>query len=432
MSWLYSRALVEAYLEGNYSDGEPSAQSKTTPMPQAYLWPDKTTGVWNRFPSGMMYEPLTEDLGKDVLMSYLADSPARTSAQPGVEPESEVIDPAYGQRWPASWAKYDPDTCSWKTLPSSPQGELEQCWETFPRWGIMRDGEFWGRDTLEPRIKETVSGSWPTPTARDYKGARKPKTIAKKKRNPETNSLPDAVEHRKKMWPTPKASDSQMGMTANCSDRPPEKSTHLQAQVALAENWKPGGGQLNPTWVELLMGWPENWTSVEGISHVLYCQWLIENCNDEETRVREVLRVLWCGHVAEEVSRAAGRPVGIREAAVLLANLCQHANRPDQARVLMACAETLEADVRGVRPPAQVAGASHQPGYPRQSTGEHPDVLQELSRLLAHYGKAAWQDGSWENAAPRVIHKVASRVDRLRAIGNGQVPAVVKLAWETI
>jgi hypothetical protein len=27
---------------------------------------------------------------------------------------------------------------------------------------------------------------------------------------------------------------------------------------------------------------------------------------------------------------------------------------------------------------------------------------------------------------------VANRVDRLRAIGNGQVPAVVRLAWETL
>jgi len=59
----------------------------------------------------------------------------------------------------------------------------------------------------------------------------------------------------------------------------------------------------------------------------------------------------------------------------------------------------------------------------------HP---RRLSRLLAHYGKAAWQDGSWENAVPRIAHKMANRVDRLRGLGNGQVPAVVALAWETL
>lgn len=32
----------------------------------------------------------------------------------------------------------------------------------------------------------------------------------------------------------------------------------------------------------------------------------------------------------------------------------------------------------------------------------------------------------------RVAHGVAARVDRLKALGNGQVPAVVRLAWETL
>jgi len=41
----------------------------------------------------------------------------------------------------------------------------------------------------------------------------------------------------------------------------------------------------------------------------------------------------------------------------------------------------------------------------------------------------------WWSAEPdvgRVAHGVADRVDRLRGLGNGQVPAVVALAWETL
>jgi DNA (cytosine-5)-methyltransferase 1 len=34
--------------------------------------------------------------------------------------------------------------------------------------------------------------------------------------------------------------------------------------------------------------------------------------------------------------------------------------------------------------------------------------------------------------APRDIDGVANRMDRLKATGNGQVPAVVRLAWETL
>ena len=43
-----------------------------------------------------------------------------------------------------------------------------------------------------------------------------------------------------------------------------------------------------------------------------------------------------------------------------------------------------------------------------------------------------WETGRWEDAIPRVAQGVTDRVDRLRAIGNGQVPAVAALAWETL
>ena len=45
-------------------------------------------------------------------------------------------------------------------------------------------------------------------------------------------------------------------------------------------------------------------------------------------------------------------------------------------------------------------------------------------------GNAGW----WltEPGLGRVAHGVAARVDRLKAIGNGQVPAVVRLAWHTL
>jgi hypothetical protein len=34
------------------------------------------------------------------------------------------------------------------------------------------------------------------------------------------------------------------------------------------------GGQLNPDWVELLMGWPKGWTSLEPMSKEHFQQWL--------------------------------------------------------------------------------------------------------------------------------------------------------------
>lgn len=48
---------------------------------------------------------------------------------------------------------------------------------------------------------------------------------------------------------------------------------------------------------------------------------------------------------------------------------------------------------------------------------------------------AAARCSSWWASEPgvdRVVHGMANRMDRLEAIGDGQVPAVVKLAWETL
>lgn len=172
------------------------------------------------------------------------------------------------------------------------------------------------------------------------------------------------------------------------------------------------------------MGWPDDWTTIDPISHVKMCFWLMGFSNGEAAGIRQVLRVLRQGHAAKEIQREIGRPVGVHEAAVLLAELCEHSGRSDEARVFMACAQALEKEVRSVRLREGAASASHRPGQEQQRAAEHPDVMQALSRLLAHHGEAYWQDGRWEDATPRVAVAVAARVDRLKAIGNGQVPAV--------
>jgi DNA (cytosine-5)-methyltransferase 1 len=54
--------------------------------------------------------------------------------------------------------------------------------------------------------------------------------------------------------------------------------------------------------------------------------------------------------------------------------------------------------------------------------------------FAANIGPTAWREG-WVSAAARfcrVDDGVAHRVDRLKAIGNGQVPAVAALAWRLL
>jgi hypothetical protein len=82
MSWLFSQALVEAYLGDIYLDGEQSVQSSGNNIQQAYCALDKMTDFCRISQFGMMFKPLTESLGEELLMSYLGDFHARTLAQP--------------------------------------------------------------------------------------------------------------------------------------------------------------------------------------------------------------------------------------------------------------------------------------------------------------------------------------------------------------
>jgi site-specific DNA-cytosine methylase len=73
MSWLYSQVLVEEYLAANSLDGEQSVQLSGKPTQQAYCAPDKMTDFSRLSRFGMMFKPLTANLGEELLMSYLAD-----------------------------------------------------------------------------------------------------------------------------------------------------------------------------------------------------------------------------------------------------------------------------------------------------------------------------------------------------------------------
>ena len=167
MSWLYSQALVEEYLPQKCLDGEQSALLNGKPTQQAYCSPDKMT-VFSRLSRfGMMFKPLTANLGEELLMSYLADFHVKTS-----QPQEKVQalrenDQGCGQKWLASFVKYDHDSHSWKTHQCSLLGDLDEFSETWPQWGLMRDGECWEQTMWERHTKETGYGLWPTPNTCD-------------------------------------------------------------------------------------------------------------------------------------------------------------------------------------------------------------------------------------------------------------------------
>ena len=162
MSWLYSRALVAEYWADTCSDGEPCAPSSAIPPPLAYCAPDKMTAFSRLSRSGATFAPLTVAHGEALLTWYLAGFPVKTLAPQARARESVGTDPASGWKWRESSVKFDHVSRSWKTRQCSLLGGSEWFSETWPRWGMMRDGECWQLPMSERPIFARGSGLLPT------------------------------------------------------------------------------------------------------------------------------------------------------------------------------------------------------------------------------------------------------------------------------
>ena len=283
MSWLYSRVLVEAFLEDTSLDGEQFVQSNGNTIPQAYCAQDKMMGFSRLSRFGMTLKPLTEDLGEELLMSYLAGFHAKTS-----QPQEKVLESMEsvqecGEKWRGSFVKYDPDSSSWKTHQCSLLGDLEQFSETWPQWGLMRNGECWEQRTLEQTIRGTEFGleqngkeqsKFPTPTASDWMNPKQNGIDFVNGRYVRTSlttgvkfgaKLSDAINlEMKKKFPTPKLSDYKD--RGNMSNPSIQRRAAKGKQMDLSMVAHPTSGQLNPTWVEWLMGWPLGWTELKPLA----------------------------------------------------------------------------------------------------------------------------------------------------------------------
>ena len=257
MSWSFLPELAAEFLEECSLDTDQSVLSNTTPTPDQFYWPDKPTEHSRLSRFGMTCAPLTGVHGEELLTWFLAASRARTSALPEPEPESTEREADSGARWPGSLAKYDPDTCSWKTAQLSLLGDSEPSLVTWPRSGLMLDGQCWELTTLERRIEGSESGYWPTPTVcgnHNRKGASK------------TSGDGLATAVMKRMYPTATATAykgwSPNHNRANTDDR-------LDYTVE-REAFQPGQQtppmRLNPEWVAWLMGWPIGHTSLKPLA----------------------------------------------------------------------------------------------------------------------------------------------------------------------
>ena len=342
MSYIFSRALVEEYLEASCSDSAPSAPSSSNPGPQAYCSPDRMTDYSRLSRFGMTYAPLTDDRGAALLTWYLEASRARTFQPQEKVPALTAPAPASGGKCTELSMKYDRNSHSWKTHLCLWDEDLPESSVILPKSGTMRNGLCWERTMWEPRTSESASG----------------------------------YLH---MIPTPTACNA------------PNKGSHSRGPKSLMDvattGWMPG------------MMWP---TLRAGKSSGENPEsWLARYVAGKVSTPPLGLDVKFATPQARDFRTGEARRWEVPE----FGNYSQQISYPKNKR--------------------------HVRGDGELSENERPGSQGNYQQR----GTQANDCGEWWSAEPdvgRVAHGVAARVDRLKAIGNGQVPAVAATAFRVL
>lgn len=247
MSWLFSRALVEEFWAATSWDGAPSAPLSVMPTPHKFWRNDKMMEPSRLSQFGLTCAVLREDHGAALLTSFLADFPVKTSQPRGTASESLESDLGFGNKWQESSVRYCLERSTWRTHHCLWEEDLPWCSVTLPRWGMTHGGELWEQLISTPPTSVIESGLWPA-------------------------QVPGGTtDPRRRRWPTPVASASKGSSPAalkrkSGADRSNDRLDH----AVMASD----GGQLNPEWVEWLMGWPIGWTGLKPLGMDRFQEWL--------------------------------------------------------------------------------------------------------------------------------------------------------------
>jgi hypothetical protein len=254
MSWHYSRVMEAEYSAASSVGFGPCAPSKSTTTPAVSSWPGKMTDACQLSLFGTTCELLTVGRGVEWWTSSLAASRARTSASLDQVPDLKASAADSGEKCGESLAKWDRNSYSWKTHRRSRIAASTKSSVTWPRWGMMRDGECWEQSMPERLTEGNASGLWPTPL---HSEARQGLQIRRPGKKGTQQSLTTAV----RLLPTPTVQD------AKNNGAPGQQERNMRPLNAVI------GGSLNPQWVEWLMGWPGGWTDLAASATDRFRQW---------------------------------------------------------------------------------------------------------------------------------------------------------------
>lgn len=229
-----------------------------------------------------------KEQGYEQLTLFLEDSPASRLALPGSE-EARKMTVTSGRKCYALYRKSGPLGLLVRMLLESSIWRSTRCWLTWkasatpakrllfrlvpsmPRtegtdarlWPTVRaeeSGAYQYSQGKHDKLTLTLTGAarlWPTPTARDCKGANSTEHLA-------TSNHVGQLANYVKLIPTVTTGAGMCGGSENYKRLKEMEDAGVITTEERRSMAAGNGGQLNPTWVEWLMGFPAGWTDLEG------------------------------------------------------------------------------------------------------------------------------------------------------------------------
>lgn len=407
MSYIFLRERGEESSAECFSDIPVYVLSRLNLIAEKSFYKDKETECCQNSQSGTMCEPLTASRGEGKLTSSVEDSLAKTYLAQERARESTESEADSGLNLQESLAKFDPATHSWRTRQCSLFEGLGECLETFPKSGIMQGGVLWELTMWEHRTSERECGFWRTPDTGVGKeiSESKARDYANKTPRPSGHQIQIRLCDQVKypiLWPTPKCQDSRAALT----DR--HKSNLGEVVHGGIETLPTKTARLNPNWVEWLMGWPINYTNLNRQKNNEIKFWK-KSCT--AYLQGETMSNMWfSGDPAETPHRQESQQQSGGEYNDSLPKLPQ-SGAYENGR--LGKGEGQDCDMQNLRK-----------GIPTQTNTQKCNMQQGMP-------EREWQEERAKAMGfiPRISVGVQNRVDRLKAIGNGQVPLVAARAF---
>ena len=264
MAWIYFQELVESDSHLNHGL-EQSPIVSVNPTHKAYFCHECNQVKLTLLQSGMMsqhYEEVccqesTSSLGASLVRIYQLQELEK------VWQESEAV---FSSRL-SDWSKNShPDSSFWKTCQPSELAVFQKSSMPLQKSGMIVDGLVYLPKALELITSEKDGSYLPTPTAVQY-GSNKGGSAGR------TGKVRMSLETmaRKNLWPTPSTRDYKGGYQYG---RMRNGKVSLDTLDSAVQAYRPGGllnqdtqeekisGQLNPQWVEWLMGYRTEYTEL--------------------------------------------------------------------------------------------------------------------------------------------------------------------------